>query len=444
MVGTSRTVVLVSSAALVLLAIAYGRASHRKIPSSLFVGDGFGYYIYLPSLIIDGDLDLSNQLAHQDQQAEQRWYRLVPRTGRRGNCFQVGCAVLWSPFFVLAHAMVLTLNAFGASIPVTGFGLAYELPVYCGSFAYGLIGVAFMRRLIIRLWDARIANISTFYIAAGTALAAYLWFEPDMSHVPSACLIAAFLFYLHRAYLADSVDSRTWGVIGILLGVIASVRAPDVLIGAGALAVGIRQWIRLHLPFTTAANCAVACAAGAIVGFLPQMAVWTVLYGGPLTRPPAVYEKMNWSSPDLVNYLWSTKRGVFVWTPVVAFATVGALWGALRGPGFLRYAFGILALGFYFNCIIPQWWVGASFSERRLVDYSVFLAIGIACLLALPAVRKRLHLVHAIGLPLVVFNWLLMLRYFTHDLPEYGDVSGWELLGGTAHFVAEHVYRILG
>ena len=44
-------------ALLFLLVIVFARAPLRQIPDALFVSDGFGYYIYLPSLILDGDLD---------------------------------------------------------------------------------------------------------------------------------------------------------------------------------------------------------------------------------------------------------------------------------------------------------------------------------------------------------------------------------------------------
>src|SRR5262245_40054990 len=96
-----------------LLLIVFIRAPHRRIPSSLFVADGFGYYIYLPPLVIDGDLELSNQLLHQEDQPDQPWYRIVPQTGRPSNCFQIGCAVLWAPFFLASHLVVTSLNRVG-------------------------------------------------------------------------------------------------------------------------------------------------------------------------------------------------------------------------------------------------------------------------------------------------------------------------------------------
>ena len=109
-----------------LLALAFARAPYRQIPSSLFVSDGFGYYIYLPSLVIDGDLDLSNQLAHQAEQPDQKWYEHVEATQRPGNCFQVGCAVLWAPFFLAAHGTCLALSAAGSCCAASRSGSVFR------------------------------------------------------------------------------------------------------------------------------------------------------------------------------------------------------------------------------------------------------------------------------------------------------------------------------
>ena len=136
--GVLRRSLVVLAASILLVAIALARDQYRQISGSFFVSDGFGYYIYLPSLLIDRDLDLANQLLHQDDQINQRWYDRDPTTGRIGNAFQVGCALLWSPFFLATHA----LNSFwNDPTHETGFGWHYELPVYYGAFLYALSAI---------------------------------------------------------------------------------------------------------------------------------------------------------------------------------------------------------------------------------------------------------------------------------------------------------------
>src|SRR5437763_13335942 len=62
-------------------------------------GDGEYYYVYLPSMWLDGDLDLANQYhaGHNPYQTRKT------ATGRPGNFFGIGPALFESPWFLLGH-----------------------------------------------------------------------------------------------------------------------------------------------------------------------------------------------------------------------------------------------------------------------------------------------------------------------------------------------------
>lgn len=421
------------SLALLLLLICV-RAPHRQIPSSLFVSDGFGYYIYLPSLIIDGDLDLSNQLSYQSHQPDQVWYRIVPSTGRPGNVFQVGCALLWAPFFLVSHLAVIILNYVGMRIPANGFGFAYELPVYCGSFMYGLAGLWFIHRLLTHSWGREVATVTTFYIAMASGLTAYIWIEPDMSHVLSMFLISWLFYSLSRIWALQSLCWRRWAGVGLLLGLIACVRVPDSLIGIVALGTGLTVLGHTAEGTKKAFLCVVACAACAAIAFLPQLLAWKALYGGYLTRAPGVYNRFNWFTPDLAGYLFSTRRGMFLWTPLFGISTIGLFLAVRRGSTPVRLGAVVCAAAIYFNCVIPNWWVGCSFGDRRIVDYSVLFSLGLGQLLALRRSLATAVMTHIVGLALCAFNWILIIRYFSHLLPEYGNLSYNQIITETIVF----------
>lgn len=449
MLRTNRLIILLVCGAFgLLLAIALARVPHRQ-NGALFVSDGFGYYIYLPSLIIDGDLNLSNQIARQPDQEDQEFYRISPATGLRGNPFQIGCALFWSPFFLAACAVAKSLSALGFSVPLDGFGLFYELPVYCGAFIYGLVGIFYTYRLLKELWGVSVARFATLYIALATPIAAYLWFEPDMSHGLSMALIAMLFFYLHRAQVTDNRSGATWAFLGFLVGAIALVRAPDALVSIAAACIALSV-IRGGAPSRPPASWRqiITCASSFIIAmglaFLPQMLIWKTLYGGYLLIPSSTnYERMNWFQPDFLGYLFSSRRGILIWTPLFIPAALGAIASLRNGPPILRYALLVLIAAVYFNCSLPVWWVGCSFSERRIVDYTVIFALGLGYLLSLrPALSSR-YALHAVGICLCLFNWVLMIRYFTHELPEYGEVSFNDLFLGTVTFVGKQLGKFV-
>src|SRR5215831_11480211 len=69
--------------------------------------DAAYYYAYLPSLVLDGDLDFANQY-----RVTQNWYRLGPTAiGRPGNVFGIGPAVFTMPAFVVGHGLAIATGA---------------------------------------------------------------------------------------------------------------------------------------------------------------------------------------------------------------------------------------------------------------------------------------------------------------------------------------------
>jgi hypothetical protein len=155
-------------------------------------------------LVIDRDLDLSNQLKRLPVEGNKAYFAASRTTRLRMNPFAIGCAVLWLPFFVVAHLAASALTLLGAPVIRDGFGFAYELPVFVGSFAYGVLGLYVTKKLLTSLYGEGISRLCQFAILFATPLGYYLWFEPNMSHVVSSFLIATFAYQLYRIY-----DQRT-------------------------------------------------------------------------------------------------------------------------------------------------------------------------------------------------------------------------------------------
>src|SRR5262249_43362185 len=139
--------------------------------------------------------------------------------------------------------------------------------------------------------------------------------------------------------------------------------------------------------------------------------------------PGTTYQQMHWLQPELGSFLFGSWRGLFTWTPLFLIATVGLLLGLARGPSGMRYGALVLLLAVYFNSSIPLWWAGCNFGAPRIVNDAVIFALGLGYLLSLRPRLASHYAVHALGIALCALNWLLIVRYFSHDLPEHGYVS---------------------
>jgi hypothetical protein len=108
--------------------------------------DAAYYYAYLPSLVLDGDLDFANQY-----RVTQNWYRLGPTPiGRPGNVFGIGPAVFTLPAFVVGHGAAIATGA-----RRDGFSAWETTLVLWMSVAASLGAVLLAARLAAR-WCARL------------------------------------------------------------------------------------------------------------------------------------------------------------------------------------------------------------------------------------------------------------------------------------------------
>lgn len=426
-----------------LVAIAIARAPFTQVSDALFVSDGFGYYIWLPTVVIDGDLDLANQLPRLPYEGEKHFFTVSAETGMHRNQFPIGSAICWAPFFLAADAGVMGLNALGTSIERSGFGWCYELPVYVGAFAYGLSSIWLMQKTLRQLFSKPVADLGLCAVVFATPLAYYLWFEPNMSHSVALFSISLWIYLLLRIHTLADLRIRSWLLLGAALGLVALIRPYNGILGIVAIPVAYRVAAAQGVAGVRAYGVATlrlgVCCLVAIAAMAPQFYVWNVLYGKPLVVPDSSgYQEMAWWSPDIVEYLSS----VVIFTPYYLVAVAGLVLACIGRRGSIRPvtedcdaggqfartiaapSLVVLVLIGIFIAASRDWALGTAFGQRRMCDWSLLLAMG-ACLVLPPLTsRTSPRFVGGAAAVLIAANLGLVLLYVCKRLPEYGIVFG--------------------
>src|SRR5262249_52357722 len=119
----------------------------------------------------------------------------------------------------------------------------------------------------------------------------------------------------------------------------------------------------------------VLCAA-TLLAFSPQIGVWHYYTGA--FRPVQV-EPLRWSTPFIVVALFSTRGGLFPWSPIAYAATLGLILS--RKARLLAWSLAALFLVEVY--IVASAWVvtsGYAYGARRLSDGGVLLGMGTALL----------------------------------------------------------------
>jgi hypothetical protein len=351
-----------------------GLAAQQRLGARL-QSDGFFYFAFLRSIVNDRDVNLANDyrligISHESLQTPTS-------TGYAHTAWSVGPAIVWMPFYAVGHAGATYLASRGVQVAVDGSPYPYRQAICIAGLFYGLLGFWFCYRLAARRFTAGLAVLSTAALASGSFMLWYIVKEPTMSHAPSMCAVAAFV------YAWDVTRGRRaawqWAALGLLGGLMLAIRWQNLVFlafpawdvaAAFVAGPGLAERRRAALEGLLFAACAFAT-------FLPQLVAWNSIYGSPIAVSP-LSPKMLWFSPDPVRMLWSSRNGLFSTSPVAYLAGLGLVAFAVRDRSFGRLALAVFALAVYVNASVEDWWGGAAVGARRFDGTMPLLAVGLA------------------------------------------------------------------
>ena len=359
--------------------------------------DAVQYFSYLPSLLLDGDLDFEDEYTvfyREDPEGrkgfKETFLDLSTATGLKLNFGPIGTALLWSPFYLGTHLVVGSED---------GMSQPYRTAVSVASALYAAIGLLLCYRLA-RRYAAPFASVAAVLVLWwATPVAYYMYVAPGMSHAVS--LFAVAVFFSLWPWAVSGGVSR-WAVWGASAGLMALVREQDLFFAAAALVAVFGMTHRLKR--------LVAFGGAAIVVFLPQLAVYHVLYGRPWPAPH-VQNKMIRYSPHFFEVLFSTEHGLFFWSPILLLFFAGGLWMLKKD----RVAGLVLLAAFlaqvYISGAVDSWTQAGAFGSRRFVGATAIFAVWGAFIFSALEPRMKKFGVAALASFFILWNVSLMIQF---------------------------------
>lgn len=394
-------VVLLSMILTFLILIPYPREDGHLISS-----DGAFYYSYLRSLVLDGDVDLVNDIAlYNSRMPVDYEHRLGMNAA---YVFSVGPAILNAPFFLTARLLVTIIHSAGGEIPTDGYSWIEEAAFCLGNVLYAMIGLYLLFLVLQKFYSVRAALYAVMFSIYGTSVVAYLYLETWMSHAPELFGIGVFLYLLHQS----KSRPRHAFLIGAALGIAFLIRWQNALWGV-MLIIPIHEYLRKNhagqaLLFSSLA------AAGFLVLAIPQFLFWKVTSGAWITVPQGD-QFIGFEHFGIPGVLFSSRSGLLIWTPVTAFAIYG--WMRMR-HGMHAIVFGsllvlqLIAVGF-----VLDWWAGNAFGARRLVGMVPAFSFGLAALIERSFHAKYHRIMVSVLSICTVWTLLFFLQYGLNLIP---------------------------
>ena len=409
----NRDSALACAAFVLVTAIAAGLLPDLRRPS--IRGDGVGYYAPLASVVIDGDLELRNELEHLNPRYLQAAF-MTPE-GKLGDPFPIGPALLWAPAVFVARALpaIQFLDApvlESTQTPHPGFAPRYARALAGTDFVLVLLGGSVLAATLAATCGWMRAAGACVAAVFGTPVAYYTLADPSYGHAASFAVVAVFVAAVWRDRAAVRTGAAPPGkslpleLLGALFGIVTLVRSQDAALGVLLLPRLLEEWRgprraqlwRLAWP--------------AVLAFLPQMLFWQRIYGKFLLVPPGPDIGPLWK-PQVFHLLFSTWNGILPWSPVLLLGLLG--WILVRDRP-LRLALAVaLLLALYSSAILLDWWGGNAFGPRRLTALAPLAAIGLAH--ALTGSRVRSWVLGLVLLLLCAFDLRLADYKVRHLLP---------------------------
>lgn len=396
--------------------------------------DGFGYYVYLPALVY-GDFTFS---------FVEGWEHPLSLTTAAGGLvdkYPVGVAIMESPFFFVAHLLSLLRDAVTGSVTATGYSNLYQYMVLLGGVCYWVAGTALLYMLLQRYlgFSRKVSLLACMVITYGTNLFHYASYDACFSHVYSYFLFNAFLYYLCWYEERDKQGiNRLWQtcIFGILAGLIFMCRNTNILFVLTYVFYGVTDCKTLKERAVTILKPgrAVPIVLAGCVSIFPQLLYWHIATGHWFVYSYGSNESFYWLAPQIWNFLFSVRKGLFFWSPILLLAVVGII-AAYRMRG--RLYTGLVVFFVVIVYVSSAWWFwsyGGSFGQRVAVDFMCLFTIFIACVFdrlegwkrqggKLGRYKLAAGAVYGYCLLCIVWNLICMAAYWYRVLPS--DEADW-------------------
>jgi hypothetical protein len=232
-----------------------------------------------------------------------------------------------------------------------------------------------------------------------SSAAYYTLFEPTMSHTLELFSTSLFLWALLCRPLRRRRDAVCLGAIAGLMFLVRWQNVVLLSLLPLAFAVPRPREIRQRTIVENGIGIALGFACLASL----QLWFWRSTSGSLVTVPQGA-GFLTPLQPHWLQVLFSTRHGLFTWTPVALVGVAGLAW--LRSRRLALHASIAFLLALYVCSIVADWWGGDAFGMRRMIGILPLLALGTASLLGTAGPRARRALL--VVLVLLVL-WIIMI-----------------------------------
>jgi hypothetical protein len=401
----------------VLLLSVLALARTQQYYGTIYHGwDAQFYYSLAHSLVFDRDVDVTNNLQLTpapkpfDPDGDGSW-KDAPRRpdGRIPSKYPIGLSLVEAPFLVLGSLVRQLAAATGLIVPGnTGYSVIELWSVALGLlvlFAYGLAELYQLLATRYGDWGAVLGIMGGWL---GTSLCYYSTIFPFMAHALAFVLLVLAMRTTRRLLMPGPIN-RPLALLGICLAALFLVRPQQILIAGLLLPILARcAWVRSPSEWVVGALFGISVNAAAVAA---QVSFNYSQFGTLTLSGYAVgNEGFSWMHPQLSLVLFSSSRGLLMFSPVVVLTLLGFILFPRSIPVYVWPFVGNAVAQLYLIAAWSSPEQGEAFGVRMWSDNAAVVSFGLAVLIHRSRLFARL-LVSGATLGTLCWSLLLLVRY---------------------------------
>jgi hypothetical protein len=374
--------------------------------------DGEAYYAYLPAIFIYKDITLRTTVARPLHGVPVHSSILWGETTRYLLKTPIGEALLMTPFFWLGYA-----TAYFSHASLNGYSQPFQYAAAFSGAFYTAFGLLLLWTVLEKYFKQKSILIVLTGLLFGTNLFHYATYDAIFSHTYSFFLFALFLYLVEHVYRKSTLlDFIALGLAGGMIIITRNFNVLWLLFGV-FFDINSRQDVSQRFEFLKLHWKKIIPA---LVAFLLVISI-QLIYWRMITKSFFVFsypgENFNFTKPEILNVLFSVRKGLFFWSPILLTIFPGMFFVRKAAKEYFLPILIFFPINLYLISAWWSWWFGGSFGHRGFTESLPMFAIAFCALYeGLEATRWKRVLQVAIVITSTLSIWL-MLKYWLGIIP---------------------------
>lgn len=331
--------------------------------------DDFGYYLYLPATFIYNDPTIKNRdwvdQVREKYKPSPAFYQAHPqKRGTHVIQYTMGMSIMYAPAFFLSHLYCLMDSRYEAD----GFSTPYQLGLLIYSFLWLIAGLFLLRRFLLYYFNDGIVALLFLILLAGTN-----YFQLTLNNTTSPHI------FLFTNYVVLLLLTREWYTskkfstlitLSIVFGIQVLSRPNEALFFLIILFWGVndKSSFKDRINLFRSKKGELIKASLIVIGIGLLQCIYWLASSGKLVYDSYIFEDFKFADPYLAEFLFSYKKGWFIYTPlaILFFISYLSLYKRNRELFLGFFLFGIVNVWILssWDC----WWYADSFSQRSVAQ----------------------------------------------------------------------------